>query len=206
MRHTKVLGVVESEGVVPGAAFLFLFLVDRVSNRLATSEWDGGFAGVSLIFDVLGVSFDLKARALWLTFSVVKTPRIIPRGVASSISSIALKCFYYMISAVSPLQAWHFKRFLSTYATYGVKLFKFWKLLIPLLEVIENLKPEESWIALKDVCFSDWSIYAIFVCSWRLSGPCASRETSLSLVTKPHAKSFCPCASRDFTFSLNLAN
>ena len=62
---TRVLGVVESEGVVPGAVFLLLVAdLDRVSNRLATSEWDGVFVGVFFVFDVLGVFFGLKARAL----------------------------------------------------------------------------------------------------------------------------------------------
>lgn len=84
---TKALGVVESDGVaLPNVAFLFLLAdLDRVSKRLATSAGDGGFTGVSLTLTALGVLLGLRVLALLLMLVVVNTPRMIPRGVASSI-------------------------------------------------------------------------------------------------------------------------
>lgn len=84
---TKVLGVVELDGVaLPSIAFLFLLAdLDRVSKRLATSAGDGGFTGVSLTLTALGVLLGLRVLALLLMLVVVNTPRMIPRGVASSI-------------------------------------------------------------------------------------------------------------------------
>ena len=83
---TNVLGVVESAGVaIPDGAFLLFADRDRVNKRVATSAWDGGFTGVPLVFVALGVFLGLRDRALSLTLVVVKTPRMIPRGVVSSI-------------------------------------------------------------------------------------------------------------------------
>ncbi|RMX54126.1 hypothetical protein pdam_00017378 [Pocillopora damicornis] len=60
-RYTSQEG---EEAVLLFTPKIWITSTDRVSNRLATSEWDGGFVDVSLTLDVLSVSFDLKARAL----------------------------------------------------------------------------------------------------------------------------------------------
>ena len=86
LQLTKVLGVVESEGVCVLSAVAFLFAdLDRVSKRVATSLRDGGSLGVCLASVavargvLLGLNFTLSPMP-----PVVNTPRMIPRGVAFS--------------------------------------------------------------------------------------------------------------------------